>query len=309
MLSTLLANMMFFSFGGEPADTVKIGPVRLSPRQLIISIQSTIIVMPINVLIVSIFRKLKPKEDRSKKYEKADEPDEKSEDDGVVENTEETQDKDEKKKPRGFKGWIYSFRGGDKQKPKKKFLFPHWCLYVAYLLVFVVSSVCGTFCVFYGMTFGEDKSLQWLSAVMISFWQSVIIMQPFKVFLLAFFFALIIKDPNKEVDSDGQTDPALAFDEEFIPTDELGYQSPDSSSKPPDVRRLETARQLRLKHKKMNAVLWEIVAHFFVVLLVMFVAFGNHDEQAFRLDREAIGLFVEGKAAGFPISYVSSDPC
>lgn len=48
-----------------------------------------------------------------------------------------------------------------------------------------------------------------------------VVIQPFKVLVLAAFFALIIKDPNKEEEQEQENapGPALKADEELITTD------------------------------------------------------------------------------------------
>ena len=102
----------------------------------------------------------------------------------------------------------------DTNKNKKKFMFPYWCIYIAYGLVFASSLVSGFFCCLYGFQFGKEKSEQWLSSMMISFWQSVIVIQPFKVFLIAAFIALIVKDPEKEEDDEASAE--LKEDEQFL---------------------------------------------------------------------------------------------
>ena len=83
------------------------------------------------------------------------------------------------------------------KKKKKKGKYPHWVIYVAYVVVAIASLVSATFTVFYGLTFGEEKSQKWIMTMMISFWQDVLISQPLKVFAAATFFALVIKNPDK----------------------------------------------------------------------------------------------------------------
>ena len=102
----------------------------------------------------------------------------------------------------------------DSGKDKKKFLFPYWCIYIAYGLAFLSSLVSGLFCCLYGFQFGKEKSEQWLASMMISFWQSVLVIQPVKVFLIAAFFALIIKDPEKEEENDRNAE--MGEDEELM---------------------------------------------------------------------------------------------
>ena len=68
----MLSNAMFYEVGGASKnDSVRIGPFSLSMSQVIIGIQSSLIVFPVNLLLVTIFRKLKAKEPKSKKYEEA----------------------------------------------------------------------------------------------------------------------------------------------------------------------------------------------------------------------------------------------
>jgi polycystin 1L2 len=85
----------------------------------------------------------------------------------------------------------------EKKKKKKKGKYPHWVIYIAYVVVAIASLVSATFTVFYGLTFGEEKSQKWIMTMMISFWQDVLISQPLKVFAAATFFALVIKNPDK----------------------------------------------------------------------------------------------------------------
>lgn len=91
-------------------------------------------------------------------------------------------------------------------------------IYVAYFLIFIACSVSATFTVFYGLTFGKAKSEAWISAMMISFWQDVLISQPLKVFAAATLFALVTKDPKKatgENEEETLPSPELQEDEEF----------------------------------------------------------------------------------------------
>jgi hypothetical protein len=72
--------------------------------------------------------------------------------------------------------------------------------------------------VFYGLTFGKAKSEAWISAMMISFWQDVLVSQPLKVFAAATLFAVLTKDPKKATGEDQEEtlpSPELQEDEEF----------------------------------------------------------------------------------------------
>lgn len=74
---------------------------------------------------------------------------------------------------------------------------PRKFIYVAYVLLVLTISVSATFTVFYGFTFGKEKSEKWISSTMLSFFQDLMLLQPLKVFFAATFIALIVKDPKK----------------------------------------------------------------------------------------------------------------
>ena len=59
LFTTLVTNAMFYQFGAAPKDTFRLGPLELSWTQIRIGIQSSFIAIPINVLVVMIFRNIK----------------------------------------------------------------------------------------------------------------------------------------------------------------------------------------------------------------------------------------------------------
>lgn len=326
MLSTMLANLMFYQAGADDNSTasqsIHIGPFIFSVKQIMIGVQSSFVVLPVNMIIVSIFRKLRPREDdsKSKKYEEIEEEtnfsnpeltetsNSKIETSGSVDSTsqvayiastEDSRDNSEKK-VFNWKTLVSIFKKDEdsdyeRKKSKKKFLFPYWCIYIAYVLVAVSSLTCGFFCMLYGFTFGKEKSEKWLTSMLVSFFQSVVVIQPFKVLVIAAFFALIIKDPNKEEEQEEAPDPALNADEEFIETGaEREPRKISLLSKPPDAKKLEAARRLRLKQCEMKAIIKEIITHFLVVCVVLTVAYGNHDNRSFAMSNEVKNILVDG---------------
>ena len=59
----MITNAMFYQVGGEsdPATTIHIGPLTFSPAQIGIGIMSSLIIIPVNILIVGIFRNVEAK--------------------------------------------------------------------------------------------------------------------------------------------------------------------------------------------------------------------------------------------------------
>ncbi|XP_068684513.1 polycystin-1-like protein 2 [Montipora foliosa] len=62
LFAAMITNAMFYNFGTPPGDAMQIGPLKVSLTQIKIGIQSSIVAIPVNVLVVSIFRNVKPSE-------------------------------------------------------------------------------------------------------------------------------------------------------------------------------------------------------------------------------------------------------
>ena len=89
-----------------------------------------------------------------------------------------------------------------KKKKKKKKKLPYWMKYFAWTLQILTSFTAAFFVVLYGFQFGKEKSAQWISALMISFFQDVCVSQPIKILGLGLFIALIIKKPAEDEDEE-----------------------------------------------------------------------------------------------------------
>ena len=59
LMAAMVANAMFYQFGEDKGDTFKLGPLEVGWTQVIIGIQSSLVAIPINVLLVLIFRNIK----------------------------------------------------------------------------------------------------------------------------------------------------------------------------------------------------------------------------------------------------------
>uniref|UniRef100_A0AC11ASA9 Uncharacterized protein n=1 Tax=Ovis aries TaxID=9940 RepID=A0AC11ASA9_SHEEP len=70
-------------------------------------------------------------------------------------------------------------------KEKTRIVLPQWCVCVAWLLVFLTCAVSSFFIIFYGLTYGFEKSTAWLFASFCAFTQSVFLVQPSKVILVS----------------------------------------------------------------------------------------------------------------------------
>lgn len=58
---------------------------------------------------------------------------------------------------------------------------PWWFVLVGWMLVIATSGVSGYFTMMYGLTYGKDRSINWLVSMVVSFFESLFITQPLKV--------------------------------------------------------------------------------------------------------------------------------
>ena len=140
---SMVANAMFYRDGeGGESDgvEVKIGPIRLSVRQIGIGVLSSLVVVPVNVLVVNIFRKARPKnlpileaslKDPHGKAQQFEFDDDSSDTDNEAEEEKEGKENEKNK---------------DKKGEKKEFTIPHFTIYIAYVLSFCGNpfSLCGS---------------------------------------------------------------------------------------------------------------------------------------------------------------------
>ena len=196
LFSTMIGNAMWYKTTDlvEDAQNVEIGPFNFSPQQLYISIVSSLVSVPISILIVALFRKSAPKPVRpnqgssggcfSKPKAKpvtpavqySDTPHEWKEFDELLNGAGTPTPRSPTPAVRRDPALL-----SQPVRRKKKFLLPYWCVYIAWFLSFVVVALSGFFTLLYSFEWGKKKSSQWLTAFILSFIESVILIQPVKV--------------------------------------------------------------------------------------------------------------------------------
>lgn len=62
-----------------------------------------------------------------------------------------------------------------------KIVLPHWCIYVAWCFVFLSSVVSAMVTFLYSMEWGKEKSIAWLTSMLLTVVESVSLIQPTKV--------------------------------------------------------------------------------------------------------------------------------
>ena len=176
---TMITSAMFYNVGEQVSsrNSVHIGSLVIDLKPFLIGIQSSLIIVPVNVLLVQIFRNLRVKktEKKSKIHEKQ--------------------------------------RDREEEVQTSKGKLPHWFIFIAYAVCYLASGASIFFTFLYSIQWGKETSTEWVIAMVISFLQSVLLIQPIKIVLIAVVFAWIIKKP---VEDDEKFNTVLIKNKQFI---------------------------------------------------------------------------------------------
>ena len=176
LFSAMIANAMFYNIGGESEGAIQIGPLKFSLRQIIVGVQSGIIIAPVNIFIVFLFKSSKPSGKKRDKYKEIDH----------------AQQLVDKVRNAGC-------------------MLPHFCVYFAWFLCFVTTLAAATFTLFYSLMWGNEVAEQWLSSILISNGQDIFVVQPTKVMLAVIVILLLLTrkqkgDSQKSEEDDKESD-------------------------------------------------------------------------------------------------------
>ncbi|XP_030620641.1 polycystic kidney disease protein 1-like 2 isoform X2 [Chanos chanos] len=167
---------------------------------------------------------------------------------------------------------------------------PWWFVFVGWILVVATSGVSAYFTMMYGLTYGKDRSISWLISMVVSFFESLFITQPLKVLGFAVFFALVLKNPDQEeygdvpiTNTDGPDTVRIAR-----------RDSTCSFYQPPPPTDIERMRNNRIKEKKVFALIREILIYVGFLWMLLLVAYGQRDPNAYYLNQHIMKSFRNG---------------
>jgi len=311
---TMITNCMFFKAEENmenPPTALKIGPFSFTLQTVFVAVVTTLIVFPPSILIVSIFRKARPKKNKvthtnvvpsrkSNKYKwKSLE--------GTALLSSSNIQLHQRSRYQNFKEKLHLMMTSDKKakyddgpvedpglkKKKKPMTFPWWSIYIGWVVCLLAIFVSAFFTVLYSMQWGREKSLDWLATFLLSFFQSAVVVQPFKVLLLAAFISCIMRKPDLGEDDESFDEPEYnakgGDDETMMPQAQRKYEEIIAQRKkatafvqPPDCKEMEETRELRLKEIAMEAILKEVIIYFFFVMTTFFLSYQTRDSNSFQ---------------------------
>ena len=182
LFSAMIANAMYYNIGGESEGAIRVGPFKFSWKQIVVGVQSGLMVAPVNILIVFLFRSSRPSEKVEEKYRAAS----------------------------SSLHLVEAMR-------KESCALPHFCVYIAWFLCTVTSLTGATFTVFYSLMWGKELAEQWLASVFTSLSEDVFFMQPAKVMVVVVLTSLFLRTKK----GGGREDdiPSGTSDQEYIDND------------------------------------------------------------------------------------------
>ncbi|XP_038068153.1 uncharacterized protein LOC119737688 [Patiria miniata] len=314
----MLVNIMWYKVipPTPSSSAINVGPFSMSPAQISIGIQSSLIVFPITLLVVQIFRKVRPRqrqkshrriikeqqEELKKKYRVGKE-DAISQSHVTIENSSPNVDDTISTRSKAnlldnqtdnaptddptvlIKTTASNPAQKTSRKKKQKFSFPWWVVIIGWCICLTSIATASIFTVFYGIQFGDQTTKEWLTSLVVTFITGILCTQPIKILLVAVFVALIIKSPNAD-EEDGideeEDDPELGKDEMWL--HDLSSPSQGKTAyKPPDPANLERIRVQRIKELKMYNILREICFYIIFLWTLMVFSYSSIDPFAFYM--------------------------
>ncbi|XP_028446278.1 polycystic kidney disease protein 1-like 2 [Perca flavescens] len=168
---------------------------------------------------------------------------------------------------------------------------PWWFVFVGWLLVISSSFVAGFFTMLYGLKFGKGRSVSWLVSMIVSFFQSIFVIQPLKVLCLAVFFALVTKKIDEE---DFQNVAFEGNDRNLVCKDQKLVRRERSLYEPPPPADVEKMRRNMIMEQKAFALLKEILTYMGFMWMLLLLVYGQRDPNAFFLKRHIQDSFSRG---------------
>ena len=147
---SMLTSAMFYREGPVKDIPVTIGPVKLTTKEIFVSIASVLIVAPVNILIVLLFRKAKPNPVSFTRHDNST-------------------------------NLPHSNR---KRNLWTDFTLPHFCVTIAWILCILTSLASAVITVFYSLEFGADKANRLITSLLLSCVQDVFVFEPGRIFFL-----------------------------------------------------------------------------------------------------------------------------
>ncbi|XP_065672469.1 polycystin-1-like protein 2 isoform X9 [Hydra vulgaris] len=279
LMTSMTASAMFFEKvpPGSPATENKIGVFTFTTKQLYVGIVCAFITLPVNILLTHLFRMVQPIYQETVVCEPLIKHNQSRFKNLKFENMED-----------GFSNKLMS-------QTKKPFYFPHWFLYIAWIICITTILGFGYVILLYGMAFGNKKSFDWLASISLGLIHDIILLQPMKIFLLSILAALASKSiVSKEKFVLYMQGKKLACDENWLHSnknEETIIERIDEIRMPPPMSLIESMKAARLTELKMQSIAWELLMYFLFSTVVFYLGYISRGSYPYYQTRDVEELF------------------
>ncbi|XP_065639762.1 uncharacterized protein LOC100197148 isoform X3 [Hydra vulgaris] len=279
LMTSMTASAMFFEKvpPSSPATENKIGVFTFTTKQLYVGIVSAFITLPVNILLTHLFRMVQPIYQETVVCEPLVEHNQSRFKNLKFENMED-----------GFSKKLMS-------QTKKPFYFPHWFLYISWIICITTILGLGYVILLYGMAFGNKKSLDWLASISLGLIHDIILLQPMKIFLFSILAALASKSiVTKEKFVLYMQGKKLACDENWLHSsknEEAITERIDEIRVPPPIPLIESMKAAHLTELKMQSITWELLMYFLFSIVVFYLGYVSRGSYPYHQTCDVEELF------------------
>ena len=267
LLTTMLASAMFYEFvpgHDQNQGSLRLGRLVLNLQQLVIAVESLVVVIPVNLLIVGIFSHVKSENDmRQQRYRVSK------------------------------RLSIHTVAQKTLLRKGYKLVLPHCFVYLAWLLCFLSWAASATFIIFYSLQWGKDISEQWLISIFMSTFIDIFVSEPVKIVVVVFLVSYFCKSNFDETAYTPST--LLHFDDISVTAER---EEPDNEDEiaipePPSERELRHARAYRMTEMRMYRAIRKIMSYIVYLWILMIICYGGRSQYSFSLTTSLQKTFGE----------------
>lgn len=172
------------------------------------------------------------------------------------------------------------------------------------------------FVILYSMQWGKERSNDWLVSMVFSFFQSLFVVDPIKVFAITAIITCILRKPDDDDESlidsgDPYYNAIVNRDEEYLHNQTASLSQIDlreilesrraklTTLEPISSEELEKQRKERKNNIKMNEILREAASYLGFLVVVLFLSYQSRSKNSHLIHQDMANTFLTNEAMVF----------
>ncbi|XP_055955065.1 polycystic kidney disease protein 1-like 2 [Patella vulgata] len=173
----------------------------------------------------------------------------------------------------------------------KEGVLPHFCVYIAWVIIFIAAFVSAFFLMLFSMEWGKSLSEEWLTSFFLSFLQSMVVVDPFKVVFMAVVFSLFLK----AIKSSSPTHYDLK--EITLLANKKGQPNAGRRrlkfAMPYSEEEFQRLKLQRVRNVRRNQSVKELCFNSVFLWILFSISYSNRDQQSYLLHQYVQNNFME----------------